>query len=236
MQFIPEGAYVRPAPRRRVVAGLVAALGVVIALSALVGCLATDEGFDWDLASVFGTALGTTLLALGTFWLAMSTYQDVRASQQLAALSAEQLELGRETNHLMRSEQRERLQPSIIAAESGGATSGGSNNTLNVDLINVGGGPAVRIDVTARYMDAGKPFKDDPAVAAVSTDTIPFLASGDRELVKLSFNLAGGTGPPGGIDFRRFRIKGRYLDRHGIYAGDIFDWKHEEPEQDSDES
>jgi hypothetical protein len=30
---------------------------LVIGLSALVGCVGSDEGFSWELASIFGTAL-----------------------------------------------------------------------------------------------------------------------------------------------------------------------------------
>jgi hypothetical protein len=50
-------------PRRAIVASNLALLAVV-GLSALVGFLGSEEGFDWELAAVFGTALGTTLLAM----------------------------------------------------------------------------------------------------------------------------------------------------------------------------
>jgi len=59
-----------------------ALLGVVVGISAGVGFAAHGSGFDWDVASVFGTAVGTTLLALATGGLAYSTWQDVRASQR----------------------------------------------------------------------------------------------------------------------------------------------------------
>jgi hypothetical protein len=87
VQFFPEGTYVPAVSRRRVFTGLAVVLAAVIGLSALVGCVVTDDGFDWSLASVFGTALGTTLLALATFWLGFNTDQDVRASQDLAVLT-----------------------------------------------------------------------------------------------------------------------------------------------------
>jgi hypothetical protein len=48
--------------------------------------------FDWELASVFGTALGTTLLALATGALAFTTSGDVRATWELARLTREQQE------------------------------------------------------------------------------------------------------------------------------------------------
>jgi hypothetical protein len=59
----------------------------VIALSALVGLVGGEEEFDWDLAAVFGTAVGTTLLALATGALAFWTLQEVSATKELAALS-----------------------------------------------------------------------------------------------------------------------------------------------------
>jgi hypothetical protein len=51
------------------------ALAAVVGLSVLVGYVGAPrhERFDWTLASVFGTALGTTLLALATGGLAWST-------------------------------------------------------------------------------------------------------------------------------------------------------------------
>jgi hypothetical protein len=230
VQFFPEGTYVPPVSRRRVFTGLAVVLAAVIGLSALVGCVATDDGFDWGLASVFGTALGTTLLALATFWLGFNTDQDVRASQQLARISVQQLEETRKANRLVEIEQRVRQQPTVIASHAGGGTSGGSNNTLNAELINVGAGPAVRVEVTARYQDAARPFRDDPAVPSIGHATLSYLAPGEREIVSMNFNVQDGAS----IDFNRFQIKGHYLDRLGLAAGDIFDWKHEEPEVDED--
>jgi hypothetical protein len=85
IDFWPEGTEPPSrVSRGKVLAGLAAVLAAVIGLSTLVGYVAADKGFDWDLASVFGTALGTTLLALATFWLGFNTDQDVRASQMLA--------------------------------------------------------------------------------------------------------------------------------------------------------
>src|SRR4051812_8805775 len=61
------------------------ALLAVVGLSALVGCVGSrDDGFDWELAGIFGTALGTTLLAITTGLLAWLTWGDVRATQDLA--------------------------------------------------------------------------------------------------------------------------------------------------------
>jgi len=103
--------------RSRVIIGLVAGLAIVlvVALSIIVGFLGpgieTQEirvgpghrvsvekspeagGFNWELAALFGTALGTTLLAVATGVLAFSTFQDVRAAQHTATAIAEQVKL-----------------------------------------------------------------------------------------------------------------------------------------------
>ena len=63
----------------------VVALAIVFALSLVVGYFGSpDTSFDWELASVFGTAAGTTLLALATFLLALLTRTEVAATQRLA--------------------------------------------------------------------------------------------------------------------------------------------------------
>ena len=60
-------------------------VGLTVAAFLLVGDLASrHEEFNWELASIFGTAVGTTLLALATGWLAYSTRSEVRATQKLA--------------------------------------------------------------------------------------------------------------------------------------------------------
>jgi hypothetical protein len=92
---------------------------------------------------------------------------------------------------------------------------------VNAELINVGGGPAVRVHVTATYTDAG----DEATVAWVETKTLPFLAGGQREVVPLSFNRRAVT-PPGAINFEQFQVQGSYRDRHAELAGVIFDWQH----------
>jgi hypothetical protein len=72
---------------RTVLTWVVVAGGVVVGLSILVGFVGPKPGFQWELASLFGTALGTTLLAASTGALAYSTWSDVRATWRLAAIS-----------------------------------------------------------------------------------------------------------------------------------------------------
>jgi hypothetical protein len=68
----------------------------VVAAFVLVGQSASrDEGFDWELASIFGTAVGTVLLAAATGFLAWVTRGEVVASRQELELSRQELELSR---------------------------------------------------------------------------------------------------------------------------------------------
>jgi hypothetical protein len=76
---------------KRVAAALAIGLSLVAGLSYLVGRFAGRvgvEGFAWELASMFGTALGTTLLAAVTGALAYTTRGDVRARWELARLTS----------------------------------------------------------------------------------------------------------------------------------------------------
>lgn len=93
--------------RRRATLVALALLAAVVGISAGVGFAARGEGFDWGVASIFGTALGTTLLAVSTLALAYSTWQDVRASQQIAEVT------GRSLN-LAEAEREERLRPAVL--------------------------------------------------------------------------------------------------------------------------
>jgi hypothetical protein len=65
---------------------------LVIGFSAFVGWVGADSGFDWELAAVFGTAAGTTLLAVATGALAYLTWGDVRATREQATISREALQ------------------------------------------------------------------------------------------------------------------------------------------------
>ncbi len=77
----------RAVSARTLLASVVISLGVVALLSILVGYYGPKPRFQWELASVFGTALRTTLLAAATGALAYSTWSDLRATWQLADLT-----------------------------------------------------------------------------------------------------------------------------------------------------
>jgi hypothetical protein len=224
--FIPGEFVAAGVPKWKLLAVLTLVLAAATGTCVAVGYHDPDQGFNWNLAASFGTALGTTLLALATFWVATSTHQDVRASQIIAGLTAEQVRLVQEANRMTNEEQRERLTPAVIGSAAGGS-SGGGQGEVNVELINVGGGPAVSVRVEAIYFDRANPLSPDAAVSHIETREIPYIAPGTTFSLPLPFGLAGGTGPPGGIDFTRFRVRGRYFDRRGIEAGAIIDWRQE---------
>lgn len=162
--------------------------GVVI-LSWAVGTQSQDEGFSWELASIFGTALGTTLLAVATGALALLTSRDVSATQELAAQG--------------RREQVERERPVVIAATARFQGSWDSGQ-LHVELRNVGLGPAVRVRVTARYADPQQQPNVSPFVW-------PAITPGGTAQFALSVPFP--SPPPGGVQADGFTLVGTYLDR-----------------------
>jgi hypothetical protein len=126
--------------RRTLLASVAVAVAAVVGLSILVGYLGPKPGFQWELASVFGTALGTTLLAAATGALAYSTWSDVRATWELARLTAR--------------DQAERERPVVLLLDTSYIPEPGAENErgrLNVILRNVGLGPALRTQVWVTY-------------------------------------------------------------------------------------
>jgi hypothetical protein len=95
------------------------------ALAFLVGHLAAraETGyFDWELASIFGTALGTTALALATGALSYTTSGDVRAAWEGV---------------------RQQWRPVVLVSPIPTARFGGS---IILTLKNVGRGPALAVE------------------------------------------------------------------------------------------
>src|SRR3954447_18414197 len=105
-----------------------ALLGSVLLASALVGWASEGwGGFNWDVACVFGTALGTTALAAFTGALAFTTSGDVRATWELAQLT--------------QADQERREEPLVILFS--GPDFNGSADAGNVEIVlfNAGLGP-----------------------------------------------------------------------------------------------
>jgi hypothetical protein len=84
--------------------------------------------FDWELASVFGTAVGTFLLALATGGLAFTTARDVSQTSRLADLALEDRE--------------DRVRPIVIGA----VTDIGTDKVV-ATVHNIGLGPAADVGV-----------------------------------------------------------------------------------------
>ena len=129
--------------RRRTLVAVPVGIGVFAAAFVLVGWLAARDGqsFDWELASIFGTAVGTTALALATGGLALTTSSDVRATWRLAELT--------------KADQDARERPVVVMLGAEWALDDDSANvgTLRVTLRNVGLGPALRLVVETTYRD-----------------------------------------------------------------------------------
>jgi hypothetical protein len=116
---------------RSVLLGFAVAFVAVVATSWIVGTVGTETGFDWELAAIFGTALGTTLLAVTTGGSAYLTGRDVSATRDLAELT--------------REDQRARERPTVLLHSASY-----EQDNVRLSLTNVGLGPAVNIVVMAR--------------------------------------------------------------------------------------
>jgi hypothetical protein len=201
--------------RRGAAAFGAALVTVVVGVSAGIGFAAQGSGFDWDVASVAGTAIGTTLLAVGTLALAYSTWQDVRASQRIATATSRSLELTEQ-------DREERLRPAII----GTVTDIGSDAEgafLSVEIHNIGGGPAVRVEVTATRRRGRMPIE-------IGVTPIAWLPAGGS--FPLAVRLFAGDGATAGrllkLSPAGFRVRGEYLDRLARPVPQaIIDWKHD---------
>lgn len=172
----------------------------VLVASTVVGFVGAphDEMFSWELASIFGTALGTTGLAAATFWLANSTRTEVRATQQLAELT--------------RQDQAARERP-VVILENAGWSGSARNGEVRVKLRNVGLGPALALVVDAEYVG------HDDWTPSISTEAVGSLSPDADALVRLLVRFPEPYRPEGPRD--AFRVFGNYRDRSQQNAYDI---------------
>jgi hypothetical protein len=147
------------------------ALPLVTALAFLVGHVAARTGtgyLDWELASIFGTALGTTLLAVATGALAYTTAGDVRATWELADLTRQDLELSRRA-------QQANIKPRLVDAPEASTferTEGGGVFVV-VYVRNVGAGVALIQDVTMRWDSPGEVVNPTAYIGTVTRSVVP---------------------------------------------------------------
>jgi hypothetical protein len=204
---------------------MLAALVVVGVSFVLVGrhTAGTGETFNWEVGSIFGTAVGTTLLAFVTGLLALSTWQDVRASQIVANAATEQL-------NQSRSQHREQMSPVVIGGlrrfsprlDTSRRTGKGNvtGGAASVIVQNVGGGPAVRITVGLVWAATGYVPEDAERLSA-EEQVIPSLTAG--ESTQLEFHTVGRV-PESVFRDEDFWVVGTYFDRHGTPGDPIRDW------------
>lgn len=172
-------------------------LAIVVLLSVFVGFKGPKSGFQWELASIFGTALGTTLLAAATGALAYSTWSDVRATWQLADLT--------------KRDQDERERPVVLVEGSsyGGSGSAGGHfdGSLDVGLRNVGLGPALRIELRTTFPNDtyGAMINPNPAV-------YPALAPNESAVLRVGVTFPE-TSPREVITGEDFSLHGTFTDR-----------------------
>jgi hypothetical protein len=177
-----------------VILGLFSLL-ILVALCFLVGHFAArgspPKFFDWELAFIFGTALGTSALAVATGALAYTTSRDVSATSEIAELT--------------RADQAARERPvvvvQVLAWTLRPELAGGE---LELTLRNVGLGPALRIDFNAVYEP------DPDAVPLQPFGIIPALMPGEETTVTWGTHWRESVPIP---HESGFRVYGTYRDR-----------------------
>jgi hypothetical protein len=178
--------------RRTLVVWIGSLLASSVAVSGTIGALGASHGFDWSLAAVAGTAFGTIVLAGFTGALAWTTSGDVRATWELAKLTER--------------DQAERERPLVIVQRAEMLGRGPAGAWLKLWLRNVGLGPALRVRVTATYVDPS------PQVA-VTGIVIPAIAPDETAEHQLEVTWQSGDGDPQAPRADGFPIEGKYLDR-----------------------
>jgi hypothetical protein len=171
---------------------------VVLGLSVLIGYAGPGKAFDWTLASVFGTVLGTTLLALTTGELAYLTWSEVGATQQLAETT--------------RDEQQARDRPVVVVGAlrwEGNRREGDVlHGVLHVELVNVGLGPAVGVALSGDYPDERVHLEPRHG---------PLLGPGERFPFAKATTVDPTVGNEGSwVKAKAFTITGTCLDRSQV--------------------
>lgn len=189
-------------------------LGLVAAVSVPVGYAAAPahETFNWEVASIFGTALGTTTLAGFTGALAFTTSGDVRATWELAQLTrADQEARERPVVLLHHAEWQQRREDPVP-----GQDEPSQSGVVVVQLRNVGLGPALRVVIESRY-------SEDEHQAKITPGLIPVIMPGEMGQFELPVYFPR---KPPEIDLGGFKINGTYLDRSQRREYDIIsDWE-----------
>ena len=207
--------------RRRTIALSTLALIGVIGLSTLVGFVGEKHGFGWDLAAVFGTALGTTLLAIATGVLALLTWRDVNAAQELAQLTRdeasrtnESLELSRAQSDTARAALDAQTQPFLTV----GDISARVLHSTSAHVRNVGNAPAVVMRAAFIFRSGAQAPASavDPAMPAGETTSIILASPRPPDEPDDDFSVAVAFGDVGGRPRGAVRLDVRKRERPPI--------------------
>ena len=194
---------------KRVIGWAAPVLMVVAGLSYLVGLAATrgHGPFNWDVASIFGTALGTTALAAFTGALAFTTSGDVRATWRLAELTQE--------------DQAARERPTVVLHH---AEFRPAERHVSISFHNVGLGPALNIVFEALV-------RQDlvPAHPVASPFRWPVQMSGRYDSIALPVSFPALStvedvaAASNALEPDAFEIRATYEDRRG-HVYDLVQW------------
>jgi hypothetical protein len=212
-----QSAYGVLTRRRLVWSGLLSLLALT-AIAFAVGHFAAREHtgyFDWELASIFGTALGTTALAIATGALAFTTSGDVRATWELARLTREDQERSERPLVLVQAaEWQPRLREQVPGEDLFDQT-----GALRVSLRNVGLGPALRVEVSARYMD------DELQPTIIDSKIVPAIPAGTETWVEIVVTFRTPEFDFTSVRPDGFPVHGTYLSRSRVKYDVLASWE-----------
>jgi hypothetical protein len=180
--------------RRRLLLWGLGALLILSGASFAVGHFAARPGtgyLDWELASIFGTALGTTTLAVATGALAFTTSGEVGATRELARLTRQDQEL--------------RDRPVVVVSYTAASLKEGVP-TFSLTCINIGLAPALEVPLLVEYAEP-LPSGDWPFVNA----QLGVLLVGDPKPVNITFPEIRTEAP----DPKKLNVVGSVRDRVG---------------------
>jgi hypothetical protein len=166
-----------------------------------------STGLTGSSPQIFGTALGTTLLARATGALAYMTAGDVRATWDFASLTRQDQENRERPVLLLLNTRWEETGRASVVNETGDVVEGPSTGLVHVTLRNVGLGPALRVFVRADYHDP-----DYPELPATFADfpVYPAMSPNDPATFTLTVEFYP---PPLRVQANSFQVEGTCVDR-----------------------
>jgi|tagenome__1003787_1003787.scaffolds.fasta_scaffold20971959_6 hypothetical protein len=158
-----------------------------------------SHAFEWDVASIAATAVGTVLLAAFTGALAWTTSGDVSATWELADLT--------------RQDQISRDRPVVVIvgitrpATRSSADGSGVQCFQRAVVQNVGLGPAVRLNVRMRYIGS------EEVAPREGTAFTAALMPGENDVYEFNFDVANVRDLADQFPLTDWVLEGDYQDR-----------------------